>query len=357
MNIETNIDLLPYNTFHFSCIADHFVIINRIEDRQLLVKTDIFAKNKRLILWGGSNILLTQDRFPGLIIKNEIMGKEIIAEDNESVTIKVWAGENWNDFVVRTIQQGYYGIENLVSIPGTVGAAPMQNIWAYGVEAGDYILQVEYGDLNWQTHTLNKNDCQFWYRESIFKQALKDQTCITHVVFQLQKYDEKKYIPTMKYGAIEEKVYQLLNNWQPTTDNWQPITPSLIAQAVADIRASKLPDRTQIGTAGSFFKNPIIPESQYNSLKEQFPDLVGHSTPSWISNLEFYIKLSAGQLIDLSWLKGLDRGSVGTYHHHALVLIHNGWWTGADILRLCEHIQYVVYETFGVRIEAEVNII
>lgn len=288
------------------------------------------------------------------------MGKEIIAQDTNSITIKVWAGENWNDFVVRTIQQGYCGLENLISIPGTVGAAPMQNIGAYGVEAGDLIIQVEYSDLNWHTHVLSKDDCQFWYRDSIFKQTLKDQTCITHVIFQLQKYNASSYVANIKYGAIEEKVYELLNNWQPATDNWQPITPSLIAQAVAEIRASKLPDRTVIGTAGSFFKNPIIPESQYNWLKVQFPELAGHIISNWkltTSNWQPQIKLSAGQLIDLSWLKGLDRGSVGTYSHHALILIHQWWGRGADILRLCEHIQQVVYEKFGVRIEAEVNII
>jgi UDP-N-acetylmuramate dehydrogenase len=271
MNLTTDTNLLPYNTFQFSCHTRYFCEITSNQDRQELITTQEFQSNPHLIIWWGSNILLTQDFFDGIVIKNSIMGREIVNHDNEHIYIRCGAGENRNDIVLRTIAQGRSGLENLVSIPGTIGAAPIQNIGAYGVEAKDVITHVEYSDLKGNIYTLTNNECQFGYRDSIFKGELKGQYCISSVTIQLKIYIPSLYRPQIHYGAISWHLQHLGKDL--TT-----ITPRDVAEAVAYIRASKLPDRTIIGTAGSFFKNPVISESQYLALKEQFPDLVGHAT-------------------------------------------------------------------------------
>ena len=444
MNIQENVNLQPYNTFHLECIADHFVEITKIEDFHELMQTQIFQDNPRLILGWGSNILLSSERFEGLVIMNNILGKEIIEQDDTSITIQVWAGENRNDFVRRSIEQGYSGIENLVSIPWSVGAAPIQNIWAYGVEAKSVITNVKAimippvkgvdtpkwngevsGGLESEVSKprlqsdlvkLSNSQCNFSYRSSIFKTELKDQTFITHVVFKLQKYNQDSYIPTISYGAIRDKLSEksplIQGEWRSQRvcpgakgdlGGFENLDPHLLATTIADIRASKLPDRTKIWTAWSFFKNPIVSQEIFDKLQSQFPNLkwfptnipfnkhrhpvypersvfsgernewmqwtnvvegspestnLKHNIESEVSKPRLQsdlVKLSAGQLIDLSWLKGITKWKVGTYQNHALVLVNHGWGTGKELTALAKHIQDTVRDTFGIMIEPEVN--
>ena len=407
MHIEQKVNLQPYNTFHLECRADHFVEIKTIDDLHELIDTQVFKDSERLILWWGSNILLTQDHFDWLVIKNSISWKEILEEDASSITIQVWAGENRNDFVRRSIDQWYCGIENLVSIPGAVGAAPMQNIGAYGgevksviqnvhcvrigppdtrwtpLEAGERVPWGEGVDTtDWKEVVeggllkLNNDQCSFSYRSSIFKTDLKDKVFITHVTFKLDKYTPTTYEPTISYGAIRDKLAECSPKGE-LSEGLRGVTPEDIAKVVASIRSAKLPDRTQIGTAGSFFKNPIVSQAIFDKLQIQFPELRWFPTDSplvtrWMTKSENVpwgkggpggicepdsrcIKLSAWQLIDLAGLKWLTQWQVGTYKNHALVLVNHGWGTGKELTDLAKHIQDTVYNAFGIILEPEVN--
>jgi len=365
MKILEHIDLQPYNTFKISCVARYFVVVESAEDVIELSKTDIYKDNKKLFLGGGSNILLTQETYDGLVIKNEIRWKKVIEETTASITVKIWAGENRDTIVQRAVSQGYTGVENLVSIPGTVWAAPMQNIWAYGVEIKDLVHNVMGIDLPSQTEIiLASYECEFGYRESIFKHSLKDKFFITHVTFVFGKYDPKTYFPIISYGAIQDKLAEIADG------DDLAVTPELIASAVAQIRESKLPNRKEIGTAGSFFKNPTVTKEKYKQLQSIEPSITWYPEPAIPSPSDdeggtvgrglgwgWLIKLNAWQLIDLAGLKGLQHGNVGTYHKHALILINQSNGTGAEIVQLASRIQKIVRETFGVEIVPEVNYI
>ena len=353
MHTQENVSLLSYNTLQVECIARYFVEIATISELQKLVTIDIFKNHDHLIIGWWSNILLTSSHYDGIVIKNNILGKEIIEEDDETVTIKVGAGENWNTFVEWTLEQWYCWLENLISIPWSVGAAPMQNIWAYGVEAKSSIQDVELIELEaWELKSISNNECDFWYRSSIFKAELKNKVFISHVTFALSKYSAESYEPNITYGAIQE---QLEKQWI------QQPTPKQVADIVRNIRASKLPDRTKIWTAGSFFKNPIIEQDLYEQLKKNYPNLITfpvedtNSLKSEIGNRKSKVKLSAGQLIDLTGLKWLTQWNVGTYKNHALILVNHGWGTWTQIEQLAKHIQEKVFKKFGVQLEPEVN--
>ena len=349
MRIQANISLLPYNTFHLDCTAEQFCEISSIQDiHDLLTFTDLSTTNF-LVLWWGSNILLTQPTYTWLVIKNNILGKEITEQSPTHTTLTVWAGENRNEFVLRAIDQWYTGIENLISIPGNVWAAPMQNIWAYGVEVKDTIVSVSgiyllpHRDHQpWDSFTLTSQQCEFGYRESIFKHALKGKLIITHVTFKLEIYSPESYTPNLSYGKVQEE----LDNASISTP-----TPGDIATTIAAIRASKLPDWTEIGTAGSFFKNPIISNDQRLVMHDQFPSL------RWFPQWDGTVKLSAGQLIDLAWCKGLQHGNVCVYHLHALVLTNPGNGTGEELVQLAEIIQDRVEKKFGILLNPEVNFV
>ncbi len=386
---KKDISLLPYNTFHFDCTAKYFIEISKISELDELIHTDIFAKNKRLILWWWANILLTEETFDGLVIKNNIIGKEIIKETENYSIIKVWAGENRDDFVWRTIKQWYCGLENLVSIPWSVWAAPMQNIWAYGVEVwlciesvSSMILNKNIGQVQqdtttlkpikiWSLFSLNKKQCTFWYRDSIFKKALKDSVIITHVTFRLEKYKPKTYKPNIKYGAIQEKLsINIPSSERGSREefNIEGLSPHRIATAISEIRASKLPDWHTLWTAGSFFKNPLITEKQFQELQKKFPELKWYivSHPRLMTPKEEWlgeemggreIKLSAWQLIELVIWKKYKIWQVGTYEKHALVLVHHWGGKGKDIVALSTEIQKRVKENFWLDISPEVNFV
>lgn len=338
--------LKQHSTFRINCNAKEIITINNKDDIKNLITNDFIKNNPtRLLLGWGSNIVFTQD-FDGFVLINNIKGRTIIKELNNSIIISLWSGENRHDTVMRSVKNWYAGLENLVSIPGTVWAAPVQNIGAYGTEVRDIILEVRWIDLiSGEEKTYTNEQCEFWYRESIFKNTLKQDFFITDVIIQLIKANERLYHPKLQYAGIQE---ELLKEWR---DGWSYISPLQIANAISNIRSSKLPDWTKIGTCGSFFANPIISQLHYEELKTMFSELIWHT--SWTNK----IKLSAWQLIELCGLKWYRDGDAGVYERHALVLVNYGNATGSQIKNLITMIQFKVKEKFGIEIEPEVNII
>lgn len=335
MIVQERTDLKRYNTFGIKAYARQFAeATNEEQIRELLA-----SKNKILILGGGSNILFTKD-FDGLVIHNSLKDIKVIDENEHHVIIKVASGENWHTLVMHALSNDWGGIENLSLIPGTVGAAPMQNIGAYGVEAKEVIVSVEAIDRsNGKLVTFTNGDCRFGYRESVFKHELKEKFFISSVTLTLTK---NNHLLNVSYGAIGETLKKM-NVTHPTIRD--------VSNAVIAIRRSKLPDPEVIGNAGSFFKNPVIGVEQYNSLKKAHP-----SMPGYVSENQD-VKVPAGWLIEQSKLKGLRVGNVGVHEHQALVLVNYGDGSGEEIFSLSKRIQSIVKENFGIELNAEVNII
>ncbi len=336
--IEKNIPLKPFNTFGIAVNANYFIEINDEIELISILKNDKYKALPKLILGRGSNVLFTSD-YQGLVIKNAILGIETIAEDDDSVVLKVGAGEIWHQLVVYAVDKGYGGIENLSLIPGTVGAAPMQNIGAYGVEVKDVFESLE--ALNKETlkiETFRFEDCQFGYRQSIFKNKLKDKYIITAVSLKLSKHP----ILNTSYGAIEEIL---------ASEGITSPTIKEVSQAVIKIRQSKLPDPTEIGNAGSFFKNPTIGAIDYEGLKAEYPEIPGYEQPNNA------VKVPAGWLIENCGWKGKTLGEIGVHKNQALVLVNYGNGKGVDLKNLALDIQQSVSEKFGIELEMEVNVI
>ncbi len=343
MNIQENVSLEPYNTFHIDATAKEFVEINSLRDLQQLLKNPEYMAKPTLILGGGSNVLFTKD-FEGLVLKINIAGITILREDEAHAWVKAGAGVNWHQFVLHCIRLGYGGIENLSLIPGTVGAAPLQNIGAYGVEIKDTFDSLEAVDRrSGEVKTFYHQDCQFGYRESIFKNELKDQYVITSVTFRLHK----KPIINTTYGAIEETLAQMRSH------NGSPAVPGIqeVSQAVIQIRQSKLPDPQVIGNAGSFFKNPVISAEKYEQLRQTYEAMPVYQLPGHL------VKVPAGWLIEQAGWKGKRIGKVGVHDKQALVLVNHGGGKGEEIKALAYQIKEDVYQKFGIEIMPEVNII
>jgi len=337
MIIENNISLKHLNTFGIDVNAKEFVVIKSHQDLQGLIAQRDLTKEKFLILGGGSNLLFTKD-FTGLILKIEITGIELINEDDQHVWVKAGGGVVWHDFVLYCIEKGWGGLENLSLIPGTVGASPIQNIGAYGVEVKDVIEEVIGIDLiTKQIKTIHSSDCRFEYRSSIFKTELKNKFLITEVVFKLSK----KPMLHIEYGAIKDELKRE-NIEQPTIKD--------VSNAVINIRRSKLPDPAIIGNAGSFFKNPVVTEQKLTELKAIYPSIVFYP-------FDNQYKLAAGWLIEQSGWKGYRENNVGCHEKQALVLVNYGAAAGDEILRLAQKIQDSIKQKFGVDLEMEVNII
>lgn len=341
MRLQENISLKPFNTFGVDARARYFARFSDVGELEESLNSD--SSGPRLVLGGGSNILLTRD-FDGLVLKNEIPGITQLHEDNEYVYVKAGAGENWHQFVQYCIERNWAGVENLSLIPGNVGAAPMQNIGAYGVEIGDLFWDLEaYHIEGNRVVTFTRTDCEFGYRNSIFKNRFREQFIILNVTFQLRKHPRFH----TRYGAIEQELQNM---------GVKELSIRAISEAVIRIRSSKLPDPRVTGNAGSFFKNPIVSKKQYDSIRSVFSNIVGHE------NLDGTIKIAAGWLIEhcgpdegASW-KGYIRGHAGCYEKQALVLVNYGGATGSDILELSEEIRQSVESKFGIRLEREVNI-
>jgi UDP-N-acetylmuramate dehydrogenase len=340
LTIESHVSLKPHNTFGIDVTARYWVEINHEDDIQTLLQLTDFVDTPKLILGGGSNVLLCHD-FNGLVVKMNIQGINVTGEDDAHVYLKAGAGVTWHELVVFCVQRGYAGLENLSLIPGTVGAAPMQNIGAYGVELEQVFESLTaFHVLTGQKRTFNHADCVFGYRESIFKKELKGEYIITGVTFQLDKH------PTFhtRYGAIQETLTEM----GVSEDR---LTIKAISDAVIQIRRSKLPDPSQIGNAGSFFKNPEIPKEQFDSLKLRYPALPGYPIGDTL------VKVPAGWLIEQAGWKGYRSGDVGVHAKQALVLVNYGNATGNEILALAKQVQKSVLDLFGIKISPEVNVV
>jgi UDP-N-acetylmuramate dehydrogenase len=336
MQVEQNISLKQYNTFGVNVKAKLFSSFSSLEDLDELLTA--YPKLPKLILGGGSNILFTRD-FEGLVLKNEMRGSDLIKEDGNHVYVKAGAGENWHRFVQYTLSRNWAGLENLSLIPGNVGASPMQNIGAYGVELKEVFDELEaYHIKERKVHTFSVNDCEFGYRESVFKKKYHNDYIILNVTFRLNK---KPHFNT-SYGAIEKELERM---------GVKTLNIQVISQAVINIRSSKLPDPALIGNAGSFFKNPEITKKQYKELQSAYPGIVGFL----LSN--GHVKLAAGWLIEQAGWKGVRRGEAGCHAEQALVLVNYGNATGKEIFDLSEDILKTVKEKFSVQLEREVNII
>lgn len=337
MKLQSQISLKAYNTFGIDVKAAEFVQVDNIEEVKVLCQAFNLAERRLLILGGGSNVLLTKD-FDGMVILNRIRGIEVVAEDDQFVWVKAMAGEVWHDFVKWCIERNLGGVENLSLIPGCVGAAPMQNIGAYGVELKNVFDSLEaISIVDGEVAKFTRERCQFGYRESIFKHEEKGKHVIVSVTFKLLK--TPRFNTT--YGAIQ----LVLDKY-----NVKELSVKAISDAVIEIRTSKLPDPKVLGNAGSFFKNPEIPEPQYQKLKELHPGLVAYPAG------EGMIKIAAGWLIDQCGWKGKRVGNTGSHKDQALVLVNYGGANGKEILQLALDIQKSVKEKFGILINPEVNI-
>jgi UDP-N-acetylmuramate dehydrogenase len=336
MNIQKNISLRSFNTFGIDAVAKYYAAFQTRDELEELVTFK--DASDRLILGGGSNLLFTKN-YDGLIIKNEIKGIQELHEDSDYVYIRAGAGENWHGLVLHCIERNWAGIENLSLIPGNVGASPMQNIGAYGVEIEDVFWSLEaYHMHDKKIVTFTKNDCAFGYRESVFKNKYKGQFVILNVTYQLKK----KPVFHTDYGAIMEELERM-----GTT----ALSIKAISEAVINIRSSKLPDPAKIGNAGSFFKNPSVPKEKYLLLKQQFEKIVGYE------NADGTVKLAAGWLIEQCGWKGFRKGNAGCHDRQALVLVNHGNASGKEIYDLSTEILQSVQEKFGVALEREVNIV
>lgn len=341
MQIQENISLRQYNSFGIDVAAKYFAGFSNADELAMLSERS--GKDKKIILGGGSNVLFTQP-VNGWVWKNNIMGIEEVGEDNSFVYVKAGAGENWHLFVQYAIARNWAGLENLSLIPGNVGAAPMQNIGAYGVELKEVFNSLEAFHLHEKkVHTFTSGDCHFGYRESVFKKELKGQYVILNVNFRLRKDP----VFHTEYGAIKEELQKM---------DVHELSIQAISQAVINIRSSKLPDPTVIGNAGSFFKNPSVSKSHYEKLKEQYPSIVGYA------NADGTVKLAAGWLIEhsgpaegISW-KGYRRGEAGVHARQALVLVNYGNAAGKEVYDLSTAVLESVQRKFAVELEREVNV-
>lgn len=338
MKLQENISLKSYNTFGIDAAAKYFSSFSSVGNLNEILNSQFSILSSQLVLGGGSNILLTKN-FDGIVLKNEIKGIEIIKEDEDHIYIKAGAGENWHQFVLHCVENNYAGVENLSLIPGNVGASPMQNIGAYGVEIKDVFYELEaFHKKEKFIQKFSLKDCEFGYRESIFKNKYKDQFAITNVTYRLNK----KPAFNTGYGAVNQELKRM---------GVKDLSIRAISQAVINIRTSKLPDPKEIGNAGSFFKNPIVSDEQFTELKKAFPNIVAF--PSGRN----YTKLAAGWLIEQCGWKGYRKNDAGCYAKQALVLVNYGNATGKEIFELSEKIIQSVKKTFGVILEREINIV
>lgn len=342
MQVHENYPLRDLNTFGIAETARYFSVFRDLFELEKIVneqkKLTGVSKFPPLILGGGSNMLLT-GKVNRLVLKNEIHGLDIIKEDTNHVYVKAGAGENWHQFVLYCLDNNLGGAENLALIPGSIGASPMQNIGAYGVEVKEIFDELEAFDLQTgKAFMFSVNDCEFGYRESVFKKKYKDRFVILNVTFRLNKKHDYK----ISYGAISQELERM---------GVKELTIQAIAQAVINIRTSKLPDPRVIGNAGSFFKNPTVSAAVYEKLGAKFPEIVAFTLP------DGNMKLAAGWLIEQCGWKGFRRGDAGCHAQQALVLVNYGNAKGSEISALSIEIMHSVKKKFNVQLEREVNLI
>lgn len=326
--------LLHYNTFGIDASAAHFVEFASVGELEEFLNGGLDCKT--LVMGGGSNLLFVND-FNGIVFHSKISGIEVVEENDDDVLIRVGSGVNWDDLVAYTVEHGWYGLENLSLIPGEVGASAVQNVGAYGVEAGELIEKVETLRIADATHSLfYSSDCRFAYRHSIFKAEEKGRHIITYVTYRLKKSSDFK----LSYGNLKEKVEELGG-----------ATLANVRKAVCEIRQAKLPDPKEIGSAGSFFMNPVVGAAKAAELKEAYP-----SMPQYLL-ADSSVKLSAGWLIEQCGWKDTPHSHVGVYRHQALVVVNLGGAKGTDVLAFAHAVVESVKEKFGVELAMEVNVI
>lgn len=338
MNIQENFSLKGLNTLGVQTHARYFTEITNQTEVNELIANPITHSLPVLIMGSGSNILFTTN-FEGIVVKNSIKGIEVVEQDNDKVIIKAGSGENWSDFVDYCTEKGYYGLENLAAIPGTVGAAPVQNIGAYGVELKDYFHKMDALELH--SHKIKSfgvKDCEFGYRDSIFKSKYRNKFFILSVTFKLSK----KPVLKTDYEAIKTEIAE---------KNISDLTPQKLKDIVICIRQSKLPDPSHVKNAGSFFKNPIVKEKFYNEIKSDYPEIRGVHVDS------SHIKIPAAWLIEETGWKAHKEGNVGVYSKHSLVLVNHGSASGKEIYDFACRIIDSVHIQFGIDLEFEVNVI
>lgn len=339
LSIKQDINLKPFNTFGIEAQANYFAQIHSKHELQELLSEKSMRNLDKIILGQGSNLLFTRD-YPGLVIQNVIKGIEVLSEDNKHIYLQVGAGENWHELVLYCIQHNYYGIENLSLIPGTVGAAPIQNIGAYGVELKDVFFQLEAMNLeDGSIRSFKNEECRFAYRDSVFKQEYKNKYAILSVILRLNK----KPVFHVEYGNLKQILDEM---------NVEHLSIKAVSDAVIHVRRSKLPDPKQLGNAGSFFKNPIIQQSQFKELQMTHP-----SIPHFLTEKAELIKVPAGWLIEQCGWKGKRFGNVGVYDKQALILVNYGNGRGSEIKELAANIQASVQKEFGIQLDPEVNFI
>lgn len=340
IEIQKNVSLKPFNTFGFEVFAENFVVIHQVEDFvELANKYADILSDGLLIMGGGSNLLLSKD-VKGLVVKNEIKGIKVVKEDDQFVWLTAGGGEVWHDFVLYTVGNGWAGLENLSLIPGTVGAAPMQNIGAYGTEIKDRFEYLEALNLaSLQIEKFDAQKCAFGYRESYFKHQGKGNYLITSVCFKLSKNPQVN----TSYGVINDVLV-----------SHGIVNPSIkdVSNAVIEIRKSKLPDPKEIGNSGSFFKNPTLSKELAEQVKANFPTI-----PSYAVEGSTDIKFPAGWLIEQAGWKGYRKDDAGVHEKQALVLVNYGTAHGNEIVALSEEIKKSVLSKFGIQLETEVNIL
>lgn len=334
LDIRHDQSLRALNTFGIEAKASAYLQVTGVDDLRAVRSDPGLSKLRRLVLGGGSNLLLTRD-FDGLVLHMSNIGIAVTGEDKDSMYVTAQAGENWHDFVQWTLAHGYPGLENLSLIPGSVGASPIQNIGAYGAELAEFVHALKAFDF--QTGdilTLPRSDCHFAYRDSIFKQALRDRAAILEVTFVLPK----RWQPNLRYAELATEL-QSRGVSRPTAKD--------ISEAVIAIRRRKLPDPAKIGNAGSFFKNPVVSGEQHRQLLAKYPQLVSYPQP------DGSVKLAAGWLIDQCGWKGKSLGSAGVHDKQALVLVNLGGAAGSQLLELASRIQVDVKQRFDVMLDPE----
>ena len=359
MKMIKNYDLTELNTFGIPARAKFFVELNNELDLEELFISPEFKNNKKLFLGGGSNILFTKD-FDGIVVLNKLKGIEILEEDSESVLIKSMGGEVWHDLVLFAVDREYWGIENLSLVPGTVGAAPMQNIGAYGVEIKDVLENVEAYEIeNGEKRVFSNKECEFRYRESIFKNKLKGKYFISAVILKLSK----KPKPNLSYKILLEYLEKPARTTGVVQSGGNKIeirNVKDISNAVIEIRKSKLPDPKVLGNAGSFFKNVFVEKDKLEELKQSYPDMPSFEEPSFAkasAGEDGMVKIPAGWLIEQCGWKGKKIGNVGVHEKQALILVNYGGATGEEIKNLSDQIISSVFSKFNITLAREVNLI
>ena len=332
--VESRVNLRALNTFALPAVAAHLVRVRSAAEVRRVVDDPVWGLAPKFILGGGSNVVLTRDP-PGLVVKVEVAGRRLVETRDDAWIVEFGAGENWHEVVAWSLAQGWPGLENLALIPGSVGAAPVQNIGAYGVELADRFESLDAVDLvTGRTVTLDRQACHFGYRDSVFKQHLAGKSVITHVRLRLPR----PWQPVLGYLDLQRRIEE--------TGLAEP-DAATIFEWVCAIRRAKLPDPARIGNAGSFFKNPVVSAEQCRDIIDRNPELVHYPMP------DGSVKLAAGWLIDACGWKGKGVGGAAVYEKQALVLVNRGQATGGEVVTLARAIQESVYGRFGIRLEPE----